>query len=335
MCCHQQQEALEMNNNNKIPLARTAILWRRLCAIVLAIPLAAAITSASAADLSNTARARATAPGGVTNAIVSLTDTVNIPVITKNPKYTVAKAVVAGVTTNGTGGVADAPGDTLVYSFTVANTGNVSLTNVVLTDPGPLFGGIAGTNAAGFVSNLAAAVPVKSLNADADVDVTENWVYSVTYTLTQSDVDNAVAGGATNNVTNTVSATARDLQNVSVTPTAVGSTLTATTTIPSSAAMTIDKTAKIKKSGSAGAFVAILPADRLEVGDQVEYSYLVTNTGNVTLTGVNVNETLFSGNGGIVPPAPTGGLSTLVPAAFTTFTSIYTVTQADVDALQP
>lgn len=324
---------LNLKFKNWIRLSR---LMRGLLVLIMAMPLVAAVTAAaSAADLSNTARARATAPSGAVNAIVSTTDTVNIPVITKAPKYTVAKAVVAGVTTNGAGGVADAVGDTLVYSFTVANTGNVSLTNVVLTDAGPLFGGIAGTNSAAFVSSLAAAVPTKSLNADADVDVTENWVYSVTYTLTQADVNNAVAGGATNNVTNTVSATARDPQNVSVTPTALGSTLTATTTIPSSASMTIDKTAKIKKSGSAGPFVAILPADRLEAGDQVEYSYLVTNTGNVTLTGVNVNETAFTGNGGIVPPTPTGGAATLAPTATTTFTSIYTVTQADVDALQP
>lgn len=308
-------------------------LWQRILAFAVLVPVMAIALSASAyaANLTNTARARATAPGGVTNAVVSTTDTVNIPVITKTPKYTVVKSVAVGITTNGTGGIADAPGDTLVYSFTVNNTGNVSLTNIVLTDPGPLFGGIARTG----TFNLGAATPTKSLNADADIDVTENWVYTVTYTLTQADVDNAVAAGATNNVTNTVSATAKDPQGVNVTPTALGSTLTVTTTITPNGAMTIAKTAKIKKSGSTGGFVAIVGTDRLEAGDQVQYSYLVTNTGNVTLTGVNVNETAFTGNGGIVPPAPTGGASTLTPAATTTFVSVYTVTQADVDALQP
>ena len=304
-------------------------------AALLPLLLVVLATGASAADLSNTASARGTAPGGVVNAVVSTTDTVNIPVITKAPKYTVAKSVAPGITTNGTAGLADAPGDTLIYTFTVANTGNVSIKNVVLTDPGPVFGTVAGTNAAAFAASLTGATPVKSLNADTDIDVTEKWVYTVTYTLTQADIDNAVAFGPANNVNNTVSATAQDPQNVAVTPDAPNSTLTATTTIAPNALIAIDKTAKIKKFGSTGGFVAIVPADRLEVGDEVEYSYLVTNTGNVTLTGVNVNETAFTGNGGIVPPAPTGGSATLAPGAVTTFTSVYTVTQADVDALQP
>ncbi len=315
-------------------------IWQKVAALAVMLPLmvASLATAASAADLSNTARARGTAPGGTANAVVSVTDTVDIPVITKAPKYTVAKSVAAGITTNGTAGIADASGDTLVYTFAVKNTGNVTLNTVALTDPGPLFGTTAGTTASAFVTSLASAVPVQTGAtgvATANLDIGETWTYTVTYTLSQTDVNNAVASGASNNVTNTVSATAKDPQGISVTPTALGSTLTATTTIVGSPSMTIDKTAKIKKAGSAGGFVAIVATDRLEVGDQVEYSYLVTNTGNVTLTGVNVNETAFTGNGGIVPPAPTGGASTLLPAASTTFTSVYTVTQADVNALQP
>jgi hypothetical protein len=331
----QRQEAKMNTRNQHGLLARATRLWQKVAALFVVVPLMAAtmVAAATAADLSNTARARGTGPGGVANAVVSTTDTVDIPVIAKTARYTVAKSVAPGITTNGGAGV-DAPGDTFIYTFVVRNTGNVTIDNVVLTDPGPNFGSTAGANNAAFVTALGAATPVKSVNTDADVDVTETWTYTVSYTLAQADINNAVAGGATNNVTNAVSATADDPQNVQVTPNATGSTLTATTTIGGAPSMTIDKTARIKKAGSSGAFVAIVATDRLEVGDQLEYSYLVTNTGNVTLTGVNVNETAFTGNGGIVPPAPTGGASTLAPAAFTTFTSVYTVTQADVDALQ-
>jgi hypothetical protein len=314
-------------------------IWRKLAACLVMLPLMVAsfANAASAADLSNTARARGTAPGGGANAVVSVTDTVNIPVITKDPKYTVVKSVAAGITTNGTAGIADAPGDTLTYTFAVKNNGNVTLNTVALTDPGPLFGTTAGTTAAAFVTSLGSATPVQTGatgTATANLDIGETWTYIVTYTLSQTDINNAVASGATNNVSNTVSATARDPQNVSISPTSTGSTLTATTTIVGAPALTIDKTAKIKKAGSAGGFVAIVATDRLAAGDEVEYSYLVTNTGNVTLTGVNVNETAFTGNGGVVPPTPTGGTSTLAPGASTTFTSTYIVTQADVNALQ-
>jgi uncharacterized repeat protein (TIGR01451 family) len=71
----------------------------------------------------------------------------------------------------------------------------------------------------------------------------------------------------------------------------------------------------------------------LVVGDVVTFSYLVTNTGNVTLTGVAITETAFNGTGGTGAVTPSGGAATLAPGASTTFTATYTVTQTDVDLL--
>ena len=83
--------------------------------------------------------------------------------------------------------------------------------------------------------------------------------------------------------------------------------------------LTIEKTAN-----TAGPLVA---------GQTVNYTYLVENTGNVTITGVNVIETAFNGSG--TPPSPvTGGSTTIAPGQTVTFTAAYVVTQQDVDTLQ-
>ncbi|MBJ7879229.1 DUF7507 domain-containing protein, partial [Gelidibacter salicanalis] len=60
-------------------------------------------------------------------------------------------------------------------------------------------------------------------------------------------------------------------------------------------------------------------------GQVIPYSYLVTNTGNVTLNNIS----LVDDN---VDAQPTGGVTTLAPGASTTFTADYTVTQDDIDA---
>ena len=65
-------------------------------------------------------------------------------------------------------------------------------------------------------------------------------------------------------------------------------------------------------------------------GESVAYEFVVTNTGNVTLTAITVTDVLTAPAG----PALTVvcPVTTLAPAASTTCTATYTVTQADVDA---
>ena len=67
-------------------------------------------------------------------------------------------------------------------------------------------------------------------------------------------------------------------------------------------------------------------------GTTIDYSYLVTNTGNVTLAPVAVAETAFTGSG--TPPVAScpPGASSLAPGASVTCTATYVTTQADVDA---
>ena len=70
----------------------------------------------------------------------------------------------------------------------------------------------------------------------------------------------------------------------------------------------------------------------LTLGETLHYSFVVTNTGNVTLTNVSVAETAFTGSG--TAPAITcpAGAASLAPGAQITCTATYVVTQADVDA---
>ncbi len=74
--------------------------------------------------------------------------------------------------------------------------------------------------------------------------------------------------------------------------------------------MTLDKTAGTPSGNTAGSTIA--------------YSFLVTNTGNVTLHAVAVSDATV---GTVTCP-----VTTLAPGATTTCTATYTLTQADVDA---
>ncbi|WP_158277250.1 DUF7507 domain-containing protein [Serinibacter arcticus] len=183
-------------------------------------------------------------------------------------------------------------GQEVTYSFVVTNTGNVTLTDVVVNETAFDGTGELGPLTPASVATLAPA---------------ESTTFTATYTLTQADVDR----GST---TNTATATG--------TP-PVGPPVEAppsTVEIPSlpSPALTVVK--------------SVDPADEASyvVGQEVTYSFVVTNTGNVTLADVVVNETAFDGTGELGPLTP-ASVATLAPAASTTFTATYTLTQADVD----
>ncbi|GMA33447.1 hypothetical protein GCM10025875_34390 [Litorihabitans aurantiacus] len=67
-----------------------------------------------------------------------------------------------------------------------------------------------------------------------------------------------------------------------------------------------------------------------EAGQEITYSFEVTNTGNVTITDAAPVEAAFSGTGELSGFTP--ATATLAPGDVVTFTATYTATQADVDA---
>ncbi|PKQ21622.1 MAG: hypothetical protein CVT65_17585, partial [Actinobacteria bacterium HGW-Actinobacteria-5] len=136
-----------------------------------------------------------------------------------------------------------------------------------------------------------------SLNVGASTTCTGS------YPLTQADVD---AGQVVNNAS--VSGTTPSASTVTA-------SATATKTIPQAPAITLTK--------SAGSIVDN-DANGHDVGDTIPYSFVVKNTGNVTLTSIAVNDPKVG-----TMTCPT---TTLAPNASTTCTATYTLLQTDVNA---
>ncbi|WP_051191688.1 DUF7507 domain-containing protein [Microbacterium luticocti] len=187
----------------------------------------------------------------------------------------------------------DAAGDTVTYTFRVLNTGNVTLTDAAVSE--------VSFTGSGQLSQIACPSGIARLAPGAGVDCT------ATYTVTQADID---AG----EVRNTATATATD---------PAGDDVDAE---PASARVGVNQAPALTLVKSAS------PSDaaNFTVGQVVTYSFAVHNTGNVTLHGVTVDDTDFTGSGTLA--APTCPQTTLAPGASTTCTSSYTITQDDVDA---
>ena len=145
----------------------------------------------------------------------------------------------------------------------------------------------------------AASCPTTSLNAG------ESTTCTATYTITQADVN----AGA---VVNTATASGNPPTGPAI-ESPPDSTSTPTSTV---ATLTVDK--------QAGTPTDVNGNGRVDAGDTVDYSFLVTNTGAVTLAVVGINDSLV---GGATCPQPT-----LQPGQSTLCTGTYTITQADVNA---
>ena len=149
---------------------------------------------------------------------------------------------------------------------------------------------------------LSAIAPVNV----ASLPIGESAEFTATYTITQADID---AGGA---ITNTATAAATPPSGTYV-PATADESITPEAFAPE---LEVVKTADVTTG--------------LSVDDVVTYTYAVTNTGNVTVNNVTVSD-VHSGTGalGAISPA---NVPTLAVGASTSFTSTYTVTQADIDA---
>ncbi|MGI6855383.1 DUF7507 domain-containing protein [Mesorhizobium sp. 1B3] len=181
-------------------------------------------------------------------------------------------------------------GETISYSFRVQNTGTVTLTNVTVNDQLLTAAGLTVT-------------PGPQTLAPGGIAT-----FTATYTPTQADID---AGRVENTATGT--GTPPSGPPIESPPDTV--------TVPpdQTPGLTIEKTGTLNDADGDGL---------IDLGETISYSFLVKNTGTVTLTGVTVDDPLLTAAGLTVTPGP----QTLAPGGTATFTATYTPTQADIDA---
>lgn len=199
-------------------------------------------------------------------------------------------------------------GDTITYTLTVTNSGNMSLYDIVVTDD------------------------MADLEWDKDLSITElqpgeTETFTATYTITQADID---AGELVS--TASVSASlvpspamtrvqfvglAQIAEPLPILPESVGNSITETTVLTQEPGILLE----VSSAANTG------DDDELNLNDTITYTFTVTNTGNVTLTNIDLIDEL---EGLVFTDGST--IASLAPGVEGTLTATYTVTQADVDA---
>ncbi|PYE87818.1 DUF7507 domain-containing protein, partial [Phyllobacterium leguminum] len=183
--------------------------------------------------------------------------------------------------------------ETITYTFLVRNTGNVTLANVTVDDPMLAARGMTMTP------------EPQTLAPNAEITFTA----TPDYVPTQADID----AGQVKNVATASGVTPGGVDFVSEPD---------DETVPPDLmpGLTIVKTPQLNDADGDGL---------LDLNETVTYSFLVTNTGKVTLSGVTVNDPMLAAANVAISPEP----QTLAPGGKFTFTSaIYTPDQADIDA---
>jgi uncharacterized repeat protein (TIGR01451 family) len=183
----------------------------------------------------------------------------------------------------------DAVGDVINYTVVVDNTGNMTLSGVAVSDS------LTGLTLAG-----------GDTDNDGKLDVDETWTYTGHYTVTQADIDNGgvVAPGLAR--VNTASA-----DTAQTSP----ETASASVAIVQNPDIAVTKTADVTSVDGAG--------------DAINYTVVVDNTGNMTLTGVTVTDPLA---GLTLASGDTDHDGMLDIDETWTYTGSHTVTQAEMDA---
>ena len=217
--------------------------------------------------IDNTASATGTPVGG---SLPTVADSSAQTGIALNASLALTKSASAPTTGLGSNsGVTDA-GDTIVYTFAVTNSGDVTIDAISIDDAGPTFNGMASAGSLSAIScTQTSLAPDQSTNCSA------------TYTLAQTDIDNAVAGGA-NSIDNVAEAQGQDPNNVAIAS-------------PSSSAqqsILVNSSIEINKTASAPTIINGSNATLVDPGDSIAYQLEVDNTGNTTLSAVLISDSI-------------------------------------------
>ncbi len=220
-----------------------------------------------------------------TNELPTITDSAEVA-ITQAPAFTVAKTVDK---------ISVSTPTVLSYEIVVANTGNQTLTGVTLVDSLP------------DGSNASLVGPANDVGIAGSLDVNESWVYTATYNVTQSDLDNGAS------LINTVVATANETGSQAQSD-------NAQSTVSRLPAMQVVKTVDVVN---------------INAPSTLNYSITVENTGNVTLNNIQISDTMPDGTAGVLlgPAVDVGVANAIDVGEAWTYTTTYAATQNDVDAV--
>ncbi len=205
---------------------------------------------------------------------------------------------------------ADGCFDSIVFTFTVTNIGNVDLQNIVLNDPmlgGDIPGPIAGTDD----------------GQDGILSIDESWTYEATYVLQQTDIDNGF-------VENQAAVSAESVGiNTPISDFSDDDSLLedqiTNTTLPADLCAPAPSIGVIKVGQA-------LDTDADDCIDSIEYTFTVTNTGNVDLQNIVLNDPMLDGNvPGPVVGTDNGDDGILSIGESWTYESTYELQQSDID----
>ncbi|QQS48168.1 MAG: DUF11 domain-containing protein [Acidobacteriota bacterium] len=208
---------------------------------------------------------------------------------------------------------AQSPGTALTYTITINNTGSVNATLMTLVDSIPTnttyVAGSTTLNGAAVPDNAGPTMPYsvsREIHSPGEPSGTINAGESAVVSF-QVTINNPLPMGVTS-VSNVATYGSTD------TPPTVPQTNTneVVTPITLTPALSIVKTA--------------MPTTYSMVGQTINYSYLVTNSGNTTLAGP------FTVNDDKATDEMCPATASLAPGASITCTASYTITQADIDA---
>jgi uncharacterized repeat protein (TIGR01451 family) len=302
---------------------------RKVGASSLAVASAIYQVSPVLAAIDNSATASG-AYGSPSTTYNSNSSPASVPVAPPNGAMTVAKTAAVPTVSAGLDNTISDAGDTITYTYVVNNTGNVTLSGVTPVDTGPTFGGTAGTGSMSSFTLTSGTLPIAP---------GQSATFTATYTMSQLDV--VRSAGVTNDVSNTATATGTRPGGFTVN----SPPDTETTTIPAGPKLLITKAAVLNDNvgGTTG---------KADLNETITYTYTVRNTGNVTLTGVSVDDThegallpagtvtdeTLTSDGPLAPGqtstdalASNGVWSVLRPGAVVTFTYTHTVTQTEIN----
>ncbi|HXW78837.1 MAG TPA: hypothetical protein VEJ84_05030, partial [Acidimicrobiales bacterium] len=182
-------------------------------------------------------------------------------------------------------------GATVPYNFVVTNTGNTTLTNVAVTDPS---------------ADVPPGISCPSTSLAPAGTAGSSMTCTGQHTITAAEA-------ASPTFTNMATVTGLGPNDTTVTDTS-----DETVNIANNDSISLVKTATIDGNPA--------PPAKAKLGETIDYSYLVTNTGNTPLTNVAVTD-LLPGLSAVTCP-----VTSLAPGGSTTCTATYTVAQADMDA---